>query len=168
MAGPASAWCDDVNTADKKETLADIVRRSIDSTLVFMNNQYGRDSASWKWGNLHTITLEHPMGKVKILDLLFSLNRGPFAVSGASHTVEPYSYPVETAFKANHGASHRHIYTLENWDNSQTVIPTGNSGVPASRNYCDQTSLYIGNQYHGEYFSEEKVKEHAKFTMILK
>ena len=69
--------------------------------------------------------------------------------------------------EVSHGASHRHIYTLDNWDNSLTVIPTGNSGIPASDHYCDQTEMYINGQYHEDYFSEELVKKNTEYKMLF-
>jgi penicillin amidase len=65
----------------------------------------------------------------------------------------------------NHGASHRHIFTTANWDESKTVIPTGTSGIPASPFYLDQTEMYLNNQYHADPFSKAEVEKAAKFSM---
>jgi penicillin amidase len=86
---------------------------------------------------------------------------------GSYHTVCPYTYSFQNLYKTNHGASHRHVFDLSNWDMSKTVIPTGTSGIPASRFYCDQTNLYISNQYHNDPFSPEKIKEATKFEMKI-
>ena len=77
-------------------------------------------------------------------------------------------YPFSSAFAINHAASHRHVFSVSNWDESLTVIPTGNSGLPASKNYCDQTNLYINMKYHPELFSEENVKKNGKYIMLVK
>ncbi len=79
-----------------------------------------------------------------------------------------YTYPFNEPFKSIFGSSQRHIYNVADWDASRTVIPTGNSGEPASKFYCDQTQLYVNGQYHGEYFSDDSVKKHEKFKLILK
>jgi len=71
-------------------------------------------------------------------------------------------------FKVNHGASHRHIYSLADWDDSLSVIPTGTSGVPAGNYYCDQTELYINNQYHPDYQIRELVEKHARYVSRFK
>ena len=78
--------------------------------------------SQWEWGKVHTLTLKHPLGSVKILDRIFSLNRGPFSVGGSYHTVSPYSYPLTDLFHANHGSSHRHIYVPGDWDRSQVIF----------------------------------------------
>ncbi len=113
------------------------------------------------------LTLGHPLAKVKVLDKLFRLNRGPFGVGGSYHTVSPYKYPLSEPDGVNHGSSHRSIFDLDNWDNSSSIIPTGISGIPSSRHYCDQTKLYIEGRYHSDFFSVEKVREHARYQMTF-
>jgi penicillin amidase len=86
-------------------------------------------------------------------------------VGGSFHTVSPFSYDPNKPFIANHGASHRHIFDLGNWDNSLTLIPTGNSGIPSSRHYCDQTEMYVQGKYHPDHFSKEKVMANTAYHM---
>jgi penicillin G amidase len=164
---PSSQWWDDIKTT-KKESMTDIVRRTLGKSIEWLTTNFGADTANWKWGDLHTLTLEHPLGKVNILNKLFHLNRGPLKVGGSSTTISAYSYPFSKPFKSNVGSSHRHIFNLADWDSSCTVIPTGNSGVSSSKFYCDQTQLYINGQYHGEYFSDDSVKKHEKYKLTLK
>jgi penicillin amidase len=158
-----SPWTDDINTPALAETLEDILAKGFKEAVDTLSKQYGPDAAHWQWGKEHQITFAHPLSKVAILDRLFDLNRGPFPVGGSFHTVAPFSYSNSKPFLSDHGASHRHIFDLGNWDHSVTVIPTGTSGIPASKHYCDQTDLYIKGEYHPDYFSAEKVNEHAMY-----
>ena len=160
-----SKWCDDVNTPDKKENLTDMTLLSFESAMDTLAEQLGSDPVAWRWGAIHRLTLKHPLGKSDLLNKVFSLNRGPFGVGGSFHTVCPYSYPFGEAFEADHGASHRHIFDLSDWDKSFTVIPTGESGVPSSDFYCNQTNLYINKKYHHDYFSRDQILKHAAFKM---
>jgi penicillin amidase len=112
-------------------------------------------------------TLEHPLSKVKILDRIFHLNRGPFEVGGSFHTVAPYSYRFNKLFEVNSGASQRHIYDFADWDNSISVIPTGNCGIPSSPHYCDQTTLYLAGQYHKDLFSINAVKNNYRYKAVF-
>ena len=116
---------------------------------------------------MHTLTIQHPLGVVSILDKVFNLNKGPFEVSGSYHTVCPYAYSYNNLYNANHGASHRHIFDVSNWDASKTIIPTGTSGIPASDFYMNQTEMYISNQYHADPFSKTEVEKAARFEMKL-
>jgi len=163
-----SAWFDNVTTNNLVETMDDNLRTAFKNSVAKFSSELGGDPAKWQWGKLHTLTLKHPMGGNKMVAKLFNVNKGPYPVKGSFHTVGPYSYPMNDGFNANHGASHRHIYTLNNWDLSQTVIPTGTSGIPASDFYCDQTEMYLNNLYHADPFTLEEVKNNAKFTGIFK
>ncbi len=162
-----SEWCDDINTASR-ETFNDWIQTSFKQTIREMQTDLGDNPDLWQWGKMHALLLKHPIGgSVKILDMLFNLNRGPFEVGGSFHTVCPYSYSFRNPFVSDYGASHRHIYSLADWDESRTVIPTGISGIPASPHYCDQTQLYLENKYHSDYFSKGLVAKNAKYTMVI-
>ena len=159
-------WIDDISTKEK-ESFNELVINSFQNTIKAIEKEAGGDIEQWKWGNNHTLTLNHPLGEKKILDEIFNLNKGPFKVGGSYHTVCPYSYSLSNPYDANHGASHRQIYNLAAWDQSWSVIPTGNSGIPASKHYCDQTEFYINTKYHKDYFSKEKAKENSKYKMTF-
>ena len=161
-----SAWIDDKSTP-KKETFNDIVIRSFKETVADLTSELGKIPNDWNWGKIHTFTLNHPLGVVSILDKLLGLNKGPFEVGGSFHTVCPYSYSYNNLYKVNHGASHRHIFDVSNWDVSKTVIPTGTSGIPTSDFYLNQTELYINNKYHADPFSKKEVQKAARFKMKL-
>lgn len=162
-----SKWFDIDTTKNKIETYQDIVVQSFKETIYNLSSEYGDDIENWQWKNTHIFTLTHPIGAVKLLAKLFNLNRGPYGVSGSHHTVCPYTYPFGVKFDVNHGASERHIFDVGNWDNSFTVIPTGNSGIPASKYYCDQTNLYLSGYYHKDYVTIDMIKKNAKYKMKI-
>ena len=158
-------WVDDINTP-QKETLDDIILKSFKDCVKDIISQYGSDTIQWKWGDIHKIILEHPLGSVKLLDRIFGFNSKEYRIGGSNHTVSPYSY--KTGFKVNEGASQRHIFNTANWDESLTVIPTGISGVPASEFYLSQTETYLNGKFYKDAFTEPAVKAAAKYTLILK
>jgi penicillin amidase len=86
---------------------------------------------------------------------------------GSFHTITPYAYSYNNLYKVNHGASHRHIFDVNNWDASETIIPTGTSGIPASKFYLDQTERYLNSEYHPDPFSTESVQKESVFSMKL-
>lgn len=157
----------DMKHTDRKETMKDILEISFRETISELSSSLSPDPDEWKWGSVHTFTLRHPLASVKILDRFFNLNRGPYPVPGSFHTVAPFSYSYHKPYDVNHGASQRHIYVTGNWDLSKTVIPTGNSGIPSSPNYCDQTHLYLEGKYHDDPFSKEAVIQQSKSRMEI-
>ena len=158
-------WVDNV-ISPEKETLDDIIFASFKEGVANLSLQFGEDQKMWTWGSIHKITIDHPLGTVKILDRLFSLNSETYSVGGSNHTVSPYSYGA--GFKVNHGASERHIFNTADWDESFTITPTGASGVPASEFYLSHTKDYIEGKFYKDAFTEGAVKAAAKYTLILK
>lgn len=163
--GGEDEWIDNVNTAEK-ETLNDIISKSFTDCIIAISDSCGPDNSNWTWGSMHTITMAHPMSKVKILDKIFGLNSPVYGVGGSNHTVCPYTY--KNGFISEDGASERHIFNTADWDESYTVIPTGISGVPGSEFYLSQTDTYINGRFYKDAFSESAVKAAAKYTLILK
>ncbi|MDF1546945.1 MAG: penicillin acylase family protein, partial [Bacteroidales bacterium] len=162
-----SEWYDNVTTADKNESFKEIVEMSFKDALDSLKNKLGAKPQFWQWGNIHTITLKHPLGKVAVLDFGFNLNRGPFPVGGSYHTVSPFAYSFNNLFDVIHGASHKHIFSTADWDESLTVIPTGISGIPSSPYYCDQTEMYLKNEFHPDYFDIGKIEKNTSFRLTL-
>ena len=158
-------WVDNINTPEK-ELLDDILIKSFRDCVASLKEGYGTDHDGWKWGNIHKISLDHPLGTVKILDRLFGFNSDLFPVGGSNHTVSPFSYGAN--FKVNHGASERHIFNTADWDESFTIIPTGQSGIPGSEFYLSQFRKYLDGSYYKDAFSEDAVKVDAKYKLILK
>jgi len=161
-----SVWCDNVET-EEIENFEDMIDTSFKDAVAVLVNRFGNDIEDWQWGKIHGLVLEHPMGGVKILDKIFNLNRGPWPVGGGSHTVSPYRYERNNPYTVNYGSSHRHIYDTSDWDNSLSIIPTGISGIPASKHYCDQTDSYVNNEYRNDYLSRELIEEQAKYIQTF-
>lgn len=164
----SSPWLDDIRTPGITENMDDIITAAYKSAVAELAGQLGEKPDKWKWGAIHQLTLEHPMGGVKLLSRLFNLNRGPFPMSGDCFNVGQIAYRYYNPFKVVHGPSHRHIYTTDDWDRSLTVIPTGTSGIPKSPYYCDQTRLYLDGEYHPDYVSRQLVRGAAKYRMEIR
>ena len=66
------------------------------------------------------------------------------------------------------GASVRHIYNTADWDESLSVIPGGNSGVPTSEFYLSQADAFVQGRFYKDHFTDQAVLSSAKYAMILK
>ncbi|MFO7922321.1 MAG: penicillin acylase family protein [Bacteroidales bacterium] len=148
-------------------SFTDLVHKSFYESIEWIEHNHGVTPGRWAWGDVHKMTLTHPMGSVKMLDRVFNMNRGPWSPGGSFHTVCPYSYDFTNPFVINHGASQRHIFSTADWDSSFSVIPTGTSGIPASDHYCDQTDLYVNNRFRSDAFSEVEVENAAVYRMKI-
>jgi len=115
---------------------------------------------------VHKLTIEHPLGSIRILNTLFHLNSFQYGVGGSDHTVNPF-FSLTQNFKVQQGASERHIFNTADWDNSYTIIPTGESGVPRSEFYLSQTRSFLEGRFYRDLFSEGAVHAGAKYTLKL-
>jgi penicillin amidase len=163
-----SPWCDDITTEGRKETFTDMVHKSFREAVAGLAGDFGGNPEHWEYGRMHKLHIEHPMGRVTLLDRLFKFNRGPFEVGGSHYTVCPFYGRGDNPEKVVFGASHRHIYSTANWDDSLSVIPTGTSGIPASPHYCDQTGMFLDNEYHSDYMDRELIEKNAKYKMVIR
>ena len=159
-------WVDDITT-EGQETLEDIVLRSFTDAIASLEKKYGTNPAHWQWGRIHTVTFTHPLGSVRLIGLLWNLNSRKYPVGGSDHTVCPY-FTYKPGFDAVNGASVRHIFNTADWDESLTVIPGGNSGVPASEFYLSQADAFIEGRFYKDHFTTEAVLSSAKYTLTLR
>lgn len=56
---------------------------SLTETVRYLRQRFGMDVKEWQWGNLHTVTWKHTLGR-RPLDLIFNL--GPFPDGGDNDT----------------------------------------------------------------------------------
>ncbi len=155
-------WLDNVKTPEKEDYTTDVQTAFIHA-IDTLRSELGNDVSKWQYQKLHALTLEHPLGKVKLLDKLFGLNRGPYGVGGSGHTISPYSYSLNNRYKVIAGASQRHIFVVGDWDKGWMIIPTGNSGLPGNEFYCNQTQDYIKGIYRPDAFSDSAVDAVTKY-----
>jgi len=162
---PGSVWFDD-NRTPERETFGILLEKSLKETADFLKQRLGADPDGWRWGRLHTVAIGHPLGRVKPLDRIFNI--GPFAGGGHFCTVAQSSVMPGMDFSLDGWAvSNRHIYDLNNWDNSLGSIVPGQSGMIGSPHYKDQVDLWRQGEHHPLYFSREKVEKEAVQVLEL-
>ncbi len=115
----------------------------------------GGDMSRWRWGDLHTVTFDHPLGAVKPLDLI--LNIGPIRRAGDGYSPNNGAYPLTKPFAQRTQASERQIVDLGDVDASVSIIPTGESGMPFSKYWGDQTRLWADGRYKPMALSRERI-----------
>ena len=166
MQDPESPWFDDVNTTDR-ENLVHILEKSLSETAFFLEDKLGPDTSAWRWGGIHRVKFEHPLGRVKPLDRLFNL--GPFEGGGHFCTVLQSAVLPGMDFDLKGWTpSNRHIYDLKDWDQSLGAIAPGQSGMLGSPHYDDQVDMWLNVEHHPLYYSRAKVESEAKHILTLK
>ncbi len=165
---PDNVWWDDVTTPDKKETRDDILRRAFVAAYQDVKGKLGADYKTWKWGSLHTATfVSNPLGASGI-DLIESfVNNGPVAVGGGSYTINRSGWSTDQPYDTQSISSMRMIIDLGNFNQSQWIVPTGESGHPTSEHYRDMTDKWRFIQYDPMLWDQETIKQAAAQTLVL-
>ncbi len=150
-------WVDDIRTPYKKETIEDIISKSIKNGIQDVVNTYGPNWSNWKWGSAHSLTHRHILGDIVILDYLFNLNIGPYLSGGSDVTPNAGGYSLLKGFNQTSGASMRRIVDFSDLNKTNIILPTGQSGLPNSPHYSDQAPLYHSGKYRETNFDENYI-----------
>jgi len=126
------------------------------AALAEIEELLGKDRSAWRWGKLHSITFEHPLGVAK-------WDRGPFARGGDSNTVNATG---GRNFKQSSGASYREIIDLADWDHSMTTNAPGESGDPRSRFYDNLIEDWEWGEYHPLLYTRPMIERFTVERMI--
>lgn len=142
----AAAWCDVIQSA-AVETCTDIARDALDEALLRLTETYGPNLESWRWGDAHQATHDHPvLGEVPFLKWFVNIRQSTSGgddtlMRGKTAGVGPNPYLNV------HGAGYRGVYDFADPDLSVFISATGQSGHPLSRNYDDLGELWRRGEY---------------------
>ncbi len=134
--GGAAVWCDVIQSA-AVESCPDIARIALDEALIGLTATYGPNPESWRWGQAHEATHDHPvLGEVPFLKWFVNIRQ---STSGGDHTLMRGRTKGDgpNPYLNVHGAGYRGVYDFADPDSSVFVISTGQSGHPLSRHYDD-------------------------------
>lgn len=144
---PQSRWWDDSRTT-KLEKKKDIVNMAAVEMISDFDQRFGKNAVTW--GELHQLTFEHLLGKVKPLNYLF--NKGPYPIGGGYSIVNNLaSARADEGFSVAHGPSTRRIVDFINPKKTQGILPIGNSGNIFDPHAHSQIDLYLKGEFRSQY-----------------
>lgn len=142
----ASVWCDVVQSA-AVESCTDIARIALDDALLHLSEKYGPKIESWRWGDAHEATHDHPvLGAVPILHYFVNIRQ---STSGGDNTLMRGKTrgTGPNPYQNVHGGGYRGVYDFADPESSVFIIATGESGHPLSRHYDDLSELWRRGEY---------------------
>ncbi|MFQ5636808.1 MAG: penicillin acylase family protein [bacterium] len=160
----SSSWFDNIET-QQIETKHDIIVQSFADAGRMLAELAGDNISNWKWGELHTLTMSHPLGRRKPLDMVFNL--GPYSRGGSKMTVNNGEYRLRAPFKAIIGASTRQLVDLSEPHHAYSVITSGQSGHPLSEHYKDQAPLWLEGKVHPMIMDRMEISQTAPQRLLL-
>ena len=85
-----AAWFDDTRTPQAEDRPA-IVARALGQAWDDGVARWGETVTQWRYGELHRLHLQHPLGALPVIGAIF--NRGPFPLPGSATTVAAFGSP---------------------------------------------------------------------------
>ena len=162
----SSIWWDDINTSMIFETRKDILSKSFTEAISQLEQELGENITNWTWNKVHILEHKHPIGTIESLRKYF--NVGPFPVNGSREVINNmlFEYDVSSTYTVTAGPSTRRIIDFSDIENSMSIIPTGQSGVPFSKHYRDQAEMYLEGKFRKMKLNKQEIIDSSTLLEI--
>eukprot|EP01083_Nonionella_stella_P073272 198000_1 len=144
-----------------------VITQSLQEAAAFLESRCGPNISDWRWGRIHTLTIDHPLGKV-IGPKAFAV--GPFEQGGNTTTVclaaiqhtnwDEYGRTIA-------GAVYRQVIDMGSLSEARNCLCVGQSGNPASKNYKDQMEMWRKGEMKPMLWDSADVNFHTCHTLRL-
>lgn len=148
------------------ETWDGVLEASLAHAVERLEATAGADPTHWRWGQLRTLTLQHPLTEAPLLGALFDL--GPMPMRGDTNTIhacgadptDPLSNPIMIP-------SMRMVVDVGRFEDNRWVLAGGQSGNPCSRHYDDMTRLWQRGEAPTIAWTDEAIARDTVATLTL-
>ena len=166
LKAPQNIWWDDVNTPEV-ETRDDILIRAFEDAVNEIVDISGKNPDDWAWGDVHSVTFENQvMSSFPFIRNAF--NRGPFPLSGGGSIVNANTWNAsEDNYNVSWLVSERVIYDLSDWQNSEWINTTGQSGHAYHPHYIDMTDPWRLVEYVPQHWERDAIEADAEGHLRL-
>ena len=134
LANPQSKWFG-------VRSRSEIVALSLRGACAELSQALGGDISEWRWGRIHTLSMNHSLGRVPILRKLLGI--GPLPTPGSGSTINLGFYRHSNPYAHTVGPSLRFMADMGTHPRSEFILPSGQSGHPWSIHYRDQTVPWL-------------------------
>lgn len=126
----------------------------------------GPDPARWQWGDLHRVTITHPLSSIPAIAAAFPPIEGGRS-GGDGTTPMARGFNARRGYRVSHGASYLLVADVGAWDNSRFLLLPGQSADPRSPRYRDFYPRWLAGQMQPLWFSKAAVDQHMVDRVIL-
>jgi penicillin amidase len=138
---------------------------ALHAAIEELREKLGEDVIRWRYGAIHTVTFNHPLGMVKPLDKIF--NRGPFPLGGDIDTVNMGATLLNQPGAVITVPLYRQILNLADLKTSLSGHAPGQSGHLASKHYADFIKPWLHVQHHPMLFERSMIEANAEGTLHI-
>jgi len=162
-----SVWWDNILTKDVTETQKSILTIAFTETISDLESQLGQNVSDWTWDKVHTLEHVHAI-TIKAPFLRKYLNVGPFKVPGAREVINNLMFNLndDGKYPVFAGPSTRRIIDFSDIENSESILPTGQSGNVLSKHYKDQAKMYAKGQFRPMLLNKKTIQK-SKDKLVL-
>lgn len=166
LTNDSSVWWDDQSTKQTVEKRADILNRSFVNAVASLQKELGSTPENWKWNDVHTLTHNHALGVVPMLGKI--LNVGPFKASSGEEIINNLGYPItpQNQYRVSFGPSTRRVIDFADVEQSESILPTGQSGVVSSRHYDDQAAMFMNGEFRKMVINKKELTENGRLLVL--
>ncbi|TME85399.1 MAG: penicillin acylase family protein, partial [Chloroflexi bacterium] len=109
IGSPSSTWFADLASGEAGDRDS-IASQALEDAVRDLAKRFGPATASWRWGDLHTVSFEHPLSAAKPLDLILTI--GPVRRAGDGYSPNNGAYSLLKPFAVRTHPSERQIVDL--------------------------------------------------------
>lgn len=149
---------------EPETVLRTVFADSLASAYADCRNLLGEDEATWRWGDLHTSTLRHPLG-LQDPENGTSITLGPVPRGGSGDTVCDTAY--DPNFVQTGGSTFRVVIDVGQWDQSRALNSPGQSGDPRSQHFGDLIEPWSRGEYFPLLYSRKAVEKAAESVWLF-
>jgi len=156
--GEKSIWIEEQGGIDET------IYKAFELTIAQLEDQFGKNSSKWQWGDYHQLTFDHTLGSASpILAAYFNAKKVP--IGGSKVTVQ--AADNDLAGNVDHGASWRFVVDVGDLSSAYHIVGPGQSGHVKSDWYQDQVLDWANGDYHQTFIKQEEIKG-KKLQLIAK
>jgi penicillin amidase len=142
------------------------LQTALTSAIEHLTERLGPDRSVWRWGAIHRVRFAHPMARMPGLAALFVA--AEHELGGDEQTVLQAGFDGRAGFEPLVVPSWRFVADLDDLDRSVAVLPTGQSGNPASPHWNDQSALWIAGAVRPIPLTRPAVEAAAEHRLVLR
>ncbi|WBF58034.1 penicillin acylase family protein [Lysinibacillus sp. JK80] len=147
--GEKSIWIEEQGGIDET------IYKAFELTIAQLEDQFGKNSSKWQWGDYHQLTFDHTLGSASpILAAYFNAKKVP--IGGSKVTVQ--AADNDLAGNVDHGASWRFVVDVGDLSSAYHIVGPGQSGHVKSDWYQDQVLDWANGDYHQTFIKQEEIK----------
>ena len=167
MRNAGSPWWDNAQSAEV-ETRGQVLKESFFLSVDQLKASLGKNPADWKWGDVHTLTLNHPFSNASdALGGFFGIEQAPFRGGHETINAAGFVWNGDGHYDTRVGAQMRIIIDLGEINNSLSIAPAGQSGHVFSPHYDDQAEAYRLGTFRRQDMNKERIEKDAT-VLVLK